>query len=735
MLSRSGITSVIHSWRGDDSSDSGRREHIVRLYEDDQSLCHTVADFLVDGLAHGEPCVVIATRGHLAGIVEELSRRGHDCEALEKNGRLVKVDARETANRFAPGAHLDEDVSRRVLGDLVRKMTASGDRPVVAYGEIVDLLWKDRKPRAAVRLEQIWNDLLNEHAIRLLCGYSAKMFGSEDRVLLEMICREHSVCVPSDDHLGSDEAAQLRQMVLLEQRVRELEAEVQRRRAASQELALFNRAAVGREMRIIELKKEVNELCGRLGQAVRYGVAEEPEIPKSAAVPPVPESSPVPLESIVRTEELHKRPARPPQYQAEHRALMDLMQGLADSPRTILQSLAEKVLEVLRADSAGLSLLTEEGDRFYWAAIAGMWNPHVGGGTPRNFGPCGDVLDCEKPLLFTHWELRYPYLQAATPLAEEGLLVPFFVRGQAVGTIWAIAHNPERKFDSEDLRLLESLGRFASAAHQVVQTLSVFDQRHAALSLLEDHVQQENRLREANRQLARANEDLNHFAFAASHDLREPLRMISTYAELLVASQTSLAGEKAATCVGFITEGINRMQQLLADLLAYTQVIGGREGPELSMVDLNFALRKAVENCRASIEESQATITNDVLPRINGYEPHFVELFQNLLGNAAKYRSASPLRIHISATEHNGEWRLAVADNGIGIDPEYHQQIFGVFKRLHGKEIPGTGIGLALCQRIIERYGGRIWVESEKDRGATFYFTLPPAVAALAQPQ
>lgn len=732
--SRSGITSVIHTWRGDYSSDTDRREHIVRLYEDDRSLCQTVADFLVDGLTHGEPCLVIATREHLAGIVEELSRRGHDCEALEKNDRLVKVDAQETAHRVAAGAQLDEDLCRRVLGDLIRKTAGSHASPVIVYGEIVDLLWKERKPRAAIRLEQIWNDLLKEQAIRLLCGYSAKMFGSEDRVLLEMICREHSVCLPSDDHLGSDQAARLRQIVLLEQRARELEAEVQRRRAASEELARFNRAAVGREMRIIELKKEVNELCARLGQAAPYGVVGEPETPKSASAPPVSESSPVPLQSIVRTEELHKRLARPPQYQDEHRALMDLMQGLADSPRTILQLLAEKVLEVLRADSAGLSLLTEAGDRFYWAAIAGMWNPHVGGGTPRNFGPCGDVLDCEKPLLFTHWELRYPYLQAATPLAEEGLLVPFFVRGQAVGTIWAIAHDPERKFDSEDLRLLESLGRFASAAHQAVQTLSVFDQRHAALSLLEDHVQQENRLREANLQLARANEDLNHFAFAASHDLREPLRMISTYAELLIASQTSAAGEKAATSVRFITEGVNRMQQLLADLLAYTQLIGGRQELEVSSVDLNSALRTAVENCRVAIDECQATITNDALPQINGYEPHFVELFQNLLSNAVKYRSASPLRIHVSATEQHGEWRLAVADNGIGIAPEYHEQIFGVFKRLHGKEIPGTGIGLALCQRIIERYGGRIWVESEKDRGATFYFTLPPAVAALAQP-
>ena len=179
----------------------------------------------------------------------------------------------------------------------------------------------------------------------------------------------------------------------------------------------------------------------------------------------------VPLESILCTEELHRRPWRPPDYEKENRALVALAIALADSPRTILQTLAEKALEVLQADSAGLSLLTKDEKRFYWPAIAGAWQPHLGGGTPRDFGPCGDVLDCNVPMLFTHWERRYPYLRPATPLAEEGLLVPFYVHGKAVGTIWAIAHNDRRQFDAEDLRLLESLGRFASAAYQALASI------------------------------------------------------------------------------------------------------------------------------------------------------------------------------------------------------------------------------------------------------------------------
>jgi PAS domain-containing protein len=163
---------------------------------------------------------------------------------------------------------------------------------------------------------------------------------------------------------------------------------------------------------------------------------------------------------------------------------------LADSPATILQTLADWVLKALQADSAGLSLLTKDGKGFYWAAISGAWRSHTGGGTPRDFGPCGDVLDRNAPMLFTHWELRYPYLATATPLAEEGLLVPFFVKGKAVGTIWAIVHTSRRRFDAEDLRLLERLGQFASAAYQTVESTGELRIEIAARKRAETEIRQ-----------------------------------------------------------------------------------------------------------------------------------------------------------------------------------------------------------------------------------------------------
>ncbi len=193
------------------------------------------------------------------------------------------------------------------------------------------------------------------------------------------------------------------------------------------------------------------------------------DFPVEASIP----DGGVTLDSILCTEELRRRPCRPPDYQKENRALVALASALLDSQSNILQTLAETILDVTQCDSSGLSLLTKDdgGKRFYWPAIAGMWSPHVGGGTPRDFGPCGDVLDRNRTLLFQHFERRYPYLLPVIPAAEECLLVPFYVGGKAVGTIWAIMHSDRRKFDAEDERLMSTLGQFASLAYQTVESI------------------------------------------------------------------------------------------------------------------------------------------------------------------------------------------------------------------------------------------------------------------------
>ena len=273
----------------------------------------------------------------------------------------------------------------------------------------------------------------------------------------------------------------------------------------------------------------------------------------------------------------------------------------------------------------------------------------------------------------------------------------------AVASHWALRHHPE--------------GRPAAVLEV---NLDITDRKDA-----------ERALRVANEALARVNEDLNQFAFAASHDLQEPLRMIASYSELLLKGRRGQLNQEESTCIEFITEGAKRMRGLLVDLLAYTQVADDRQG-KANPIDLNHVFQIAVANCRAAADDAKATITSDHLPVVRGQEPHFIQLFQNLISNGLKYRGEQPPRIHVSVGQQDGVWRIAVKDNGIGIAPEYHRQVFSMFKRLHGKNIPGTGIGLAICQRVVDRYGGKIWVESQENEGATFYFTLPPAQNAAA---
>jgi PAS domain S-box-containing protein len=233
-------------------------------------------------------------------------------------------------------------------------------------------------------------------------------------------------------------------------------------------------------------------------------------------------------------------------------------------------------------------------------------------------------------------------------------------------------------------------------------------------------------LQRSNKVLALTNQDLERFAFIASHDLQEPLRMITAYSQLLIKSYPGQFSREAAMFVDNIVDGTTRMRELLGDLLAYTEIRNRGEEP-LEIVDLNTVIDHVKQDLKASIDESGAVVSSDRLPILRAYRAHFQPLFQNLIGNAIKYRSSLPPRIHVSAQEVDGELRFTVSDNGMGIDPEYHRQIFEVFRRLHSRKIPGTGVGLAICQRIVERYGGRIWVESKSGEGSNFLFTLPNA--------
>ena len=235
-------------------------------------------------------------------------------------------------------------------------------------------------------------------------------------------------------------------------------------------------------------------------------------------------------------------------------------------------------------------------------------------------------------------------------------------------------------------------------------------------------------LQNAHQELKRSNAELEQFAYVASHDLQEPLRMVASYTQLLARRYDAKLDQDAREFMSYIVDGATRMKQLIEDLLAYSRV--GTKGQEFKPVALEVPLRRALFNLRAGIEEAGAAVTYDPLPTVHADEVQLGQLLQNLIGNALKFRSNSVPRIHIGVSDKSSEYQIEVRDNGIGIEPQYYERIFMVFQRLFNKgEYPGTGIGLAICKKVVERHGGRIWVESRAARGpsqgSSFYFTLP----------
>jgi signal transduction histidine kinase len=415
------------------------------------------------------------------------------------------------------------------------------------------------------------------------------------------------------------------------------------------------------------------------------------------------------LDSVIVTSELSRRPPRPPDHETENGALVALAEEIAISPEGILQRLVEWALKMCEAHSAGITLVEQGTDGrpvLRWRAVAGRFAGHLGNLMPRDFSPCGVVLDTNAPKLFLRPERHYPYICQVDPPIVEALLIPFCVGGEPVGTIWVLTHGVHRGFDAEDLRVMSNLAKFAGAAYQVVFSLET---------------------------LQKADHRKDEFLAVLAHELRNPLAPIRNAVQIL-RQDAPMAELRSARDV--IDRQVGQMTHLINDLLDVARISHGRIELRRERVELAAVVRSALEATRPLVESSSHRLDVALPPGpilLEGDPTRLAQIFSNLLNNAAKYTERGG-QIRLAAEQVDRHVRVRVTDSGIGIPPAQLPSLFEMFTQGDGaldRAQGGLGIGLGLARSLVELHGGTIEAFSAGlGRGSEFVVRLPVAAEA-----
>ena len=415
--------------------------------------------------------------------------------------------------------------------------------------------------------------------------------------------------------------------------------------------------------------------------------------------------APVPLERVISTPELGRRPHRVADHERENRALVALAEHMEQSPKDILRKLVETAMQLCSAGSAGVSIIEPDGGPgiFRWHALAGEMSSHLWGTTPRNFSPCGTVVDHNTVELMSFPERHFTYFIDVKPTIVEALLVPFNCGGRTVGTIWVVTHEADRHFDAEDARLVVNLGKFAAAAYQVTSSLQ------------------------------RINDDERHrgaFLATVAHELRSPLGALQNAVQYLHLRRQDLPDSALREAHDLSQRQVRVMARMIDDLLDVARIDGDRVELRYERVALAAVVRDAIETSRPHIDAAHHKLSV-TLPSecvwIDCDPMRLAQSITNLLDNAAKYM-ADGGRIEVSAEQTQTEIVIRVRDEGIGIPADMLSRIFDLFVQVdatRNRGQSGLGIGLNLVKRLIELHGGTVAAYSGGSGGQRIRHALP----------
>jgi PAS domain S-box-containing protein len=401
--------------------------------------------------------------------------------------------------------------------------------------------------------------------------------------------------------------------------------------------------------------------------------------------------------------------------QSLHETTLGLVERL--DPTDLLRGILERAAALVGTPHGYVYLEDPDGGNLVMRLGAGLFNGYVGQRIAPGEGLAGKVFERGEPLAVDDYGIWEGRIEVFPETIRAVAGVPLRSGSRVTGVLALCYADADRRFGEQEMGLLS---RFADLASVALVNAWLHDSARRELAARE---RTERELAALVDELRRSNADLEQFAYVASHDLQEPLRMVSSFTQLLARRYEGKLGPDADEFIGFAVDGANRMQKLINDLLQYSRV--GTRGKAFAPTDTTQVFEAVRANLRRAIEESGAEVTSGELPVVMGDDVQLTQLFQNLIGNAIKFRGEAPPEVRVEAELQDDLWRFSVSDNGIGIEPEFRERIFVIFQRLHGgTDYSGTGIGLAVCKKIVERHGGTIWVEPEPGKGSTFYFTL-----------